>query len=73
MQVVCIQAHGTHVPGDLAEVPDGAAYSPVHFAGPGSPDAHAAHAAGKAPALPPKAPAAAPAAPKAPDTAGGAK
>ena len=64
MQVVCIQAHGTHVPGDLVDLPDGAAFSPVHFAEPGSPEALAAETAAAAATLAPPgapAPAAAPA------------
>lgn len=31
MQVECIRAFGHHEPGDLAEVPDGAAVDPVHW------------------------------------------
>lgn len=72
MQVVCIQAHGTHVPGDLVDVPDGADWSPVHFAAPGSPEALAAEtAAAAATAAPPgsPAPAAAPRPPGAPPAA----
>lgn len=68
MQVVCIQAHGDHVPGDLVEAPDGAQVSPVHFAAPGSPESAAAESAAAA---------AKPAPPvavlKASDTTGGAK
>lgn len=31
MQVRCVRAFGTSVPGDLAEVPDGAAVDPEHW------------------------------------------
>lgn len=31
MQVECVRAFGTSVPGDLAEVPDGAAVDPAHW------------------------------------------
>lgn len=31
MQVECVKAFGTAVPGDVAEVPDGAAVDPVHW------------------------------------------
>lgn len=31
MQVRCVRAFGALVPGDVAEVPDGAAVDPVHF------------------------------------------
>lgn len=50
MQVVCIQAHGDHRPGDLVEIPDGAGFSELHFAIPGSPEALTTQAA------PPQAP-----------------
>lgn len=30
-QVRCVRAFGHHVPGDLAEVPDGAAVDPGHY------------------------------------------
>ena len=46
MQVVCIKAHGAHVPGDLVEVPDGAQVSPVHFAETGTPEAETGVAEG---------------------------
>lgn len=31
MQVRCVKAFGTSVPGDVAEVPDGASVDPVHW------------------------------------------
>lgn len=31
MQVRCVRAFGLHMPGDLAEVPDGAVVDPVHY------------------------------------------
>jgi hypothetical protein len=31
MQVMCIKAFGVSVPGDVAEVPDGAAVDPEHW------------------------------------------
>ena len=31
MQVRCVKAFGTSVPGDVAEVPDGAAVDPEHW------------------------------------------
>ena len=31
MQVRCVKAFGTSVPGDVAEVPDGAAADPQHW------------------------------------------
>ena len=31
MQVRCVKAFGRHVPGDLAEVPDGASVDPAHW------------------------------------------
>lgn len=31
MQVRCVRAFGTAVPGDVAEVPDGAAVDPFHW------------------------------------------
>jgi hypothetical protein len=31
MQVRCVKAFSGHVPGDVVEVPDGAAVSPVYF------------------------------------------
>lgn len=31
MQVKCVKAFGTSVPGDLAEVPDGASVDPEHW------------------------------------------
>lgn len=31
MQVRCIKAFGTSVPGDVADVPDGAAVDPEHW------------------------------------------
>lgn len=31
MQVECVKAFGHHVPGDVAEVPDGASVDPVHY------------------------------------------
>ena len=31
MQVRCVKAFGTSVPGDLAEVPDGASVDPDHW------------------------------------------
>lgn len=32
MQVVCVRPFGLHEPGDVAEVPDGAAFDPEHWA-----------------------------------------
>lgn len=49
MQVVCIQAHGDHVPGDLVDIPDGAGFSELHYALPGAPEALAAEAAATSP------------------------
>ncbi len=31
MEVRCVKAFGLHVPGDLAEVPDGSAVDPDHW------------------------------------------
>lgn len=50
MQVRCIKAFGTSVPGDVVEVPDGAATDPEHWApvtGPAVPAVPAAPAAEK--------------------------
>lgn len=55
MQVRCIRNFGSHEPGDLAEVPDGASVSPLYFE-PVTPDPE------PAPATPP--PVSFPAAPK---------
>ncbi len=35
MKVVCIQAHGSHRPGDDVDMPDGATWSEVYYAEPG--------------------------------------
>lgn len=58
MDLVCIQAYGTLAPGDAVALPDGAAYSTVHLAEPGSPEAATALAQrarsdSAAPAAPP--------------------
>jgi hypothetical protein len=73
VQLVCIRARVGLDVGTTTEVPDGASYSDLYFAEPGTPEAKAALAAAKkaaaasqpaAPAPAPKASAAAPAAGK---------
>jgi len=41
-QVRCVRAHGSHKPGDPAEMPDGAEFSELYFAAEDSPEAEAA-------------------------------
>lgn len=41
-QVICVRAHGSWKPGDQVEMPDGAEYSSLYFAEPGTPEAAAA-------------------------------
>jgi hypothetical protein len=38
-EFVCIQAHGDHVPGDVIDVPEGAAVAGLYWAPPGDPQA----------------------------------
>ena len=54
MQVKCIKAFGLSVPGDVAEVPDGAAVDPEHWEPVTAPAADPPEPAPAAPAFPAK-------------------
>jgi hypothetical protein len=60
MQVRCVRAFGGQVPGDVSEVPDGAAVDPAHF----EPVTQPAPARPPVPSPAAAAPASAPAPPK---------